>query len=373
MSTSDPTLFNDGSKSYDFLASVFQQGGGIINPLRALQSTSIPSIPFLSLNDTASTENWKQGSIGARNSGSQPVRYDIGTSTAVTILAFTAQDNQTITPWTRTNDSITASQEFLETLRPGIGAQVRFENDQDHVILQPGEGASIKVTLDLSQLTLSRNRCPLYGGYITLQSNDTTSTLLRIPFGGLACSLQDITTIKADGLLSYPDTPWFTSLGKATIAESNDPVSPLLAIPSNTTFRLPGPASVSTNSTSGFVLYPTVILRLGMLTKEVTVDVLPYSSIGFANATSASTSTSTGLGFSNAAFSEKLTRRPGGFTRVFSTYWPWTGQLANGTWVGADTYFFRVCAFKPLVGVGVGAGGRGKDCIDTVSFNLTYY
>lgn len=369
MSTSDPTFFNDGSKSYDFLASVFQQGGGVINPLRALQSTSIPSIPFLSLNDTASTEKWKQGSIGARNFGSQPVRYDIGTSTAVTILAFTAQDNQTIAPWTRTNDSITASKEFMETLRPGIGAQVTFKNDQNHVILQPGEGASIQVTLDLSQLTLSRNRCPLYGGYITLQSNDTTSTLLRIPFGGLACSLQDITTIKADGLSSYPDTPWFTSLGKTTMAESNDPVLPLLSIPSNTTFRLPGPALVSTNSTSGSVRYPTVILRLGMFTREVTVDVFPYSSIGFVNATSASTTT--GLGFSNAAFSEKLTRRPGGFTRVFSTYWPWTGQLANGTWVGAGAYFFRVCAFKPLVGVG--AGGRGKDCIDTVSFNLEYY
>ncbi|KAE9966556.1 hypothetical protein EG328_008821 [Venturia inaequalis] len=370
VSTADPVRFNDGSKPHDFLAPVFQQGGGIINQLRALKTFGIPSAPFLSFNDTKTTESQKQGSVGVRNTGSQPIRYELGTSAAVTILTFTTQEDQTIAPWTRLNESTVASKEFMETLKPNLTAALTFANDQDHILLQPGESAEIKVTADLTPLTRSRSRCPLYGGYLTLNSNATlqsnTSSTLRIPFGGLACSLQDIKTIKSSSGPSWKDIPWVTSLGKTTIAESTNPVSQYTSIPSNVTFNLPGPASTSTNSSStADILYPTVLLRLGIFTKQVTIDALPWSNISYVNLSNVTTVKS------GPAFSETLTRRPGGFNRVDSTYFPWTGQLANGTWVGAGTYYFRVCALKPWVGA-MDVKDAGRDCVDTVSFNLRY-
>lgn len=370
MSTADPVPFNDGSKAHDFLAPVFQQGGGIINPLRALNSFGIPGASFLSFNDTLPTENQKHGSIEIRNSGSHPIRYELGTSAAVTILAFTAKENQTIAPWTRLNESTVASNEFMETLRPNLTVALTFGNDQDHILLQPGESAEIKVAADLTTLTGSRSRCPLYGGYITLNSNSTlqsnTSSTLRIPFGGLACALQDIKTIKASSGPSWKGIPWVTSLGKTTMAESSNPVSQFTSITSNVTFNLPGPASTITNSSSkAGILFPTVLLRLGLFTKEVTIDVLPWSTILTGSHTNATSTKSI------QAFNETLTRRPGGFNRVDSTYFPWTGQLANGTWVGAGTYFFRVCALKPWVGA-VAVKDAGRDCVNTVSFNLQY-
>ncbi|TID26403.1 serine endopeptidase [Venturia nashicola] len=369
VSTADPVHFNDGNKTYDFLAPVFQQGGGIINPLRALNNAVIPSAAFLSFNDTLSAEHQKQGSIAIRNTGSQPVRYQLGTSTAVTILAFTARENQTIASWTRLNESTIASKEFMETLRPNLTAALQFENGMSSLIVQPGESAEVKVTADLTPLMGSRNRCPLYGGYITLNSNaalqSNTSSTLRIPFGGLACSLQDIKTIKATSGPSWKGIPWVTSLGKTTMADSINPIAQLTSISSNVTFHLPGPSSISTNSsrTAGIV-YPAVLLRLGLFTKQITIDVFPWSersSIGLANGS---------FTRSSPAFSETLTQRPGGFNRVDSTYFPWTGQLANGTWVAAGSYFFRVCALKPWRGTMVTDAGR--DCVDTVSFNLGY-
>lgn len=189
ITTADPTLFSDGtSKQYSFLAPVWQQGGGNINPLRAIRSTTLPEKSFLPFNHTEFGKS--RGSIGLRNVGLKPVHYDLQTAAAVTVLTLSEQ-NKTVVPWTRTNAtsafaSAFASAEFLDTLKGNLAALLSFE--KNNFTLQPGESTQIQVIADLTQLHQSQNRCPIYGGYISLETNTTSA--LQIPYGGVACSLQ---------------------------------------------------------------------------------------------------------------------------------------------------------------------------------------
>ncbi|KAG6086408.1 hypothetical protein E4U31_004261 [Claviceps sp. LM219 group G6] len=52
-SNSNPQLFNDGTKFYDYLAPVPQQGGGLVQADDAAYSTALLSPSGLSFNDTA--------------------------------------------------------------------------------------------------------------------------------------------------------------------------------------------------------------------------------------------------------------------------------------------------------------------------------
>lgn len=357
VNTADPAAFSDGtSKPYSFYASVWQQGGGIINPLKALKSAGIPDVSFLSFNDTLATKGG--GSVELHNPGPDPIRYEVRTSSAITILTFGNQDDKTLIPWTRVNDSTIASPEFLQTLRPDLAAIIEF--NKDHVTLQPGESARIQVTADLTQLQPWQNRCPLYGGYINLQSNTTIP--LNIPFGGLACSFQDFKLIETSSKSSYKGVLWITSLSAATKEQALDSKLQLSSIQPNTTFKIPGPNTASHEIGDVSISYPTVVLRLALFTKAVTVDVISLLRIPAANETIGVSETS--------VFSDSITHRPGGFNRVDSTYLPWNGQLRSGAWVDADTYFFRVCALKS--GAGLNVSDAGRECINTVPFNLQY-
>lgn len=65
--TANPMSYNDNStKDYDFLAPVFQQGGGLVDAFRAVYTTTVIDVPDLSFNDTT---NLKPLSFKVRNIG----------------------------------------------------------------------------------------------------------------------------------------------------------------------------------------------------------------------------------------------------------------------------------------------------------------
>lgn len=357
ITTADPTPFSDGTnKSYSFLAPVWQQGGGNINPLRAIRSTSLPEKSFLPLNHTALGKT--RGSFEVRNVGSEPVHYDLQIAAAVTVLTLSEQ-NKTVVPWTRTNATLPggssagafASAEFLDTLKADLAALLSFE--KNNFTLQPGQSTQIHVAADLTQLQQSQNRCPIYGGYINIHTNTTLA--LQIPYGGVACSLQEFTVLEQTSDFPWRSQFWYTSLGSATKAQVTDPETPIFPIAPNSTFKLPGSGALRDLNTTSMT-YPTLLLRLAFFSKAVDIDVIPVSQI------SAEKSTNGTLGPS--PFSQDLTHRPSGFTRVATTYFLWTGQMEDGTWASPGTYYFRVCAVKPWL--------AARECVKTVPFHLTY-
>lgn len=71
--TANPMSYNDNStKDYDFLAPVFQQGGGLVDAFRAVYTTTVIDVPDLSFNDTT---NLKPLSFKVRNIGETAQKF----------------------------------------------------------------------------------------------------------------------------------------------------------------------------------------------------------------------------------------------------------------------------------------------------------
>lgn len=73
--TATPLFFNDGTKTYSFLAPVVQQGGGLVNAFKAVTSMTQISPSNLALNDT--THFHKKHKIIILNTSPQRVRYTL--------------------------------------------------------------------------------------------------------------------------------------------------------------------------------------------------------------------------------------------------------------------------------------------------------
>ena len=73
--TATPLFFNDGTRSYSFLAPVVQQGGGLVNAFKAVTSTTVIGPSNLALNDTTHFRN--KHKITISNTGPISVRYTL--------------------------------------------------------------------------------------------------------------------------------------------------------------------------------------------------------------------------------------------------------------------------------------------------------
>ncbi|KAF2993337.1 hypothetical protein E8E14_000497 [Neopestalotiopsis sp. 37M] len=176
--TAAPADYNDGSGTYDILASVAQQGGGLVQAFDAAYATIIPSVSYLAFNDTDNFVSTLNFTI--TNTGSEDVSYDLSAVSAATAYTFSTSIYPDIFPGLEVTDD---------------AATVAFGEDKVTV----AAGADAVITVTVTPPAVDATRLPVYSGYINL--NGTNGDTLSIPFQGIVGSLHN-TTVLGDGYLA---------------------------------------------------------------------------------------------------------------------------------------------------------------------------
>ncbi|KAH7370242.1 peptidase S8/S53 domain-containing protein [Rhexocercosporidium sp. MPI-PUGE-AT-0058] len=291
--TGNPMPYNDNStKVYDFLAPVFQQGGGLMDAYRALHTTTIVDVPNLSFNDTANQP--KSLSFKVKNIGLTAQTYKLSHIGAASGLGISSND-----VYTASDDE---SREVSNSLQ---AAYATLKITPSKVTISPGQESTITVTVTKLP-NLDSKRLPFYGGYIALNSTDGTQTV-TVPYSGIATSLYD-TPINITGsvLGTYNSTD-------GEITAISEPGSHVF----NITYR-------GSNSSYADGAWPALIVEIDSAVPVHTfkIDILKADGDLFTKIDS----------FSNADF-------PGFFL-------PLDGIVQNNTFIPAGEYKFRLRALK---------------------------
>ncbi|CAK1358360.1 unnamed protein product [Cercospora beticola] len=338
-----PIRFNDGTeKAYNVLAPVWQQGHGLLNvsAAAALQTDAFPvSLP---LNDT---EHFRKTShITIRNSGDFTAKYNITSISAATLAIYGRGNRSSIIPWHVANDtegprtSTFASRGFLDNILP-MHAAITLQPET--IEIPPHESRNISVVADITEFRSSRDRCPLYSGFINITSSRDES--LIVSYGGLACNLEDVAPL--------PDPGTYLTAGNySTIEVIGNNFKPVHA---DTLFKLPT-ANTSVPTLASKTIYPILNVELAMYSPRIKVYVLRED-----DATGSMENTEI-----QAYPADESTSQPGGMSRADSKHYLWRGQLADGSWAEPGKYTFEVCAARAWM--------AKMDCQRTLRFELQY-
>ncbi|KAG6036043.1 hypothetical protein E4U41_005821 [Claviceps citrina] len=290
----NPQLFNDGTKFYDFLAPVPQQGGGLVQAYDAAYATTLLSPSGLSFNDTDHFA--KSLTFTLRNTARKAATYKITHVPAITMYTL---GSDYIHPEPFPNDVVRAA------------ATLQFS--QTSITLRGGQAKTISVSATPPQ-GLDEKRLALWSGYIAVNGTDGAS--LSLPYQGLTGSLHD-------SLVLAPTDAW--------ISNSND--SDVKPVATNTTFLLPGPGNAGVNDT-----LPQISVKLALGTSKLRINLVPL------NLSSNDTLTTTDM------WGVKSIGQLFGFPMQWLTSdmnnFPWDGRLASGNYAPPGSYGFVVRALR---------------------------
>jgi hypothetical protein len=376
MTTSRPVRFHDGSDEggeYDFLAPTYKQGAGMIDCYAAATATADISPSHMLLGDAEFMKPEQE--VHIVNSGEQEAVYRVSHVPAASVDSL-SEDRGRIVQMTLAYTDNVASEEFLETLRPEQHIRLGMDLPETQTIrLMPGTEAAIRLSFDASGFT--PDRCPLYGGFVDIQEvrdgvgtgddgMSPTATHLSVPYAGVGCRLRDVPVLQPQSV----DPANYTFLTPATKEQplggpyAAEPIQPFHV------FTLPGPGPDCEDAEEcaegreplGEVRYPTISLSMAMQSRAVMINLIPLvpnrqghqpGDQGWAAVSAAAT-----------------TDHPGGFSRIWTKYLAFEGQLADGSWAPGGSYLFRVC--------GVRAWDDPRDpssfgdCVETDPFVLRY-
>ncbi|KAG6114472.1 hypothetical protein E4U13_003348 [Claviceps humidiphila] len=294
-SNANPQLFNDGTKFYDYLAPVPQQGGGLVQAYDAAYSTALLSPSSLSFNDTDHFA--KSLNFTLRNTDNKPATYNITHVPAITI-------------YTLENDSI-----YIYFPNDAVHAAATLQFGETSIILGGGETKTIKVSVTPPE-GLDAKRLALWSGYIAINGTDGAS--LSLPYQGLTGSLHDHMVLASN---------------ETWISESTDIFSVPRPVPSNTTFTLPKPGNAGPND-----LLPQLSVNLALGSPMIRADIVPLSPDP-KNETLA-----------HEFWGVKTIGQPHGFPALWNPReyngFPWDGLLDSGSYAPAGTYRFVVRALR---------------------------
>ncbi|CAF2949473.1 unnamed protein product [Rotaria sp. Silwood2] len=224
--TATPLFFNDGKKTYPYLAPVVQQGGGLVNAFATIHYTTIISPSTLNLNDTSYFK--KTVSFTISNTGSAAVSYTLIHKGAAT--AYTLDVNTTLP----------------QRFPPELTTQYATVIISPYVLTIPGKStAVIRVTVT-RPTCLEAKRIPVYSGYIYIQGSNKEN--FHLPYVGLGYNMKCVVVTDFENQFPY-------------ISNSSD------------TSQNPKP--IGTNQT--FIVsngMPTINWRLVMSSPLVRVDIL---------------------------------------------------------------------------------------------------
>ncbi|KAG5951052.1 hypothetical protein E4U57_007136 [Claviceps arundinis] len=295
-SNANPQLFNDGTKFYDYLAPVPQQGGGLIQAYDAAYSTALLSPSGLSFNDTAHFA--KSFNFTLRNTNKEPATYNITHRPAITM-------------YTLAKDSIYVQAFPNEVVHAGASLKL----SETSITLRGGEIKTIEVSA-IPPEDLDGKRLALWSGYITINGTDGAS--LSLPYQGLTGSLLEHVVLGSN------DT-W--------ISESTDFGPSPSPVPSNKTFTLPKPGNAVPED-----LLPQLSVNLALGSPMIRAEIVPLSPDP-KNET-----------LTHEFWGVKTIDQPHNFPAMWKPRghngFPWDGLLDSGSYAPGGTYNFVVRALR---------------------------
>ncbi|KAK2771041.1 subtilisin-like serine protease pr1c [Colletotrichum kahawae] len=174
--TAKPVKFIDGNrKSFDYLAPVFSQGGGLIDAWAAVHAVSLVNVSSLDFNDTLHRPSSLAFTL--KNTGTETLTYSLSHLGAASVYAEV--------------DIAPASIELV----PGASSVVSI---------------SIKTNPALPD---AAKRGTFFGGYIHIQSSAAAATNLTIPYTGFGTPLVDLPMVN-------PNASYLVSVDPATNIDS---------------------------------------------------------------------------------------------------------------------------------------------------------
>jgi subtilisin family serine protease len=315
--------FNDGASTYNYLAPVAQQGGGLLNVYDAVHTVGLLNISSISFNDT---EHFiKSVNFEIKNTGKESITYDLGyvsTGTAYTLPSDGSSVPAVFGPGGSNLDIVPSS--------------VKLSLSSDSVTIKAGESATVEVKATLPT-DLTASRIPVYGGYITLNS---TTESLSLPYLGVASNLKD--------------TVIFDSKDNMTYVSQYLNIS---GVPDNFAFTLPPQNSTDEEILKYDFPVPASVDSFG--TRVLRLDLVPAS----ANSTVKTT--------------EVLGEQIVGSIDAFPLYeqgrgsWHsfWYGNLSDGSYAPAGDYNIL---FRALKIFGDENSGDDYEVVKSVNFSIAY-
>jgi hypothetical protein len=312
--TATPNVFHDGVTASPFLASVAQQGGGLIDAYKLVHTTTKFNVSTIAFNDT---EHIAPAYIRINNTASESRVYTVRHVGAATVYALS--DNSSIPQENKLGNFVDRTTE---------GASLKFSSSS--VRVAAGGSAVIKVTATPPKGLIAR-RIPVYSGFITFNGT-TTNDSFSVPYLGVATAMRNVTILD-------------TTQGSNSLIDS----STQQAVQANHQFVLPGENdSIDRANTS----YPILQTQLSMGTDLLLVGVKPANSHAILPVLAPQTA---------------LPRSVDGVTGPRPT--SWTGELANGSYVPAGNYSMVVRALRIF---GNRTNPSDYQTVRSVNFGITY-
>lgn len=337
VSTADPLPFNDGTnKTFNFLASAWQQGAGRVNAYRGFQSKTAINTTSLAFNDT----EFSTGPIAVSitNLGTDAVEYELSHVPAVTVLSLSeSQGDLYPIPFSSAQKAAEATPEFLESIRSEIYAELRISVSR--LSLGSGQSSTVKISPKLENLRSFdlASRCPLYSGYLKLSSNKSSERPdLVVPYGGIACEIRSIPTLAVARNTTFLAAATQEDADMASFRSRFAGKQYLQAVPPGHTFQLSKDEDLSAPDAYASVVLPTMQVDLTMYTRAVKFELLPRDSSRQAEKAG-----------EVIPLPESGDIYPvGGFGRVETLFRHWTGILPNGSWASPGEYRIRISTLR---------------------------
>ncbi|EPS36477.1 hypothetical protein H072_10037 [Dactylellina haptotyla CBS 200.50] len=212
--TGKPLVFNDGTKNSTFLAPVAQQGGGLVDAYRFLNSQHSVDTELLEFNDTQNFHASLDFKI--TNNGKSVANYKL-------------TDLSGATAYTTAEGSILA-QAFPPTLLESYSV---VSIEPSTLSIKPGQSKRVVVRVT-PPTGLDAARIPVYGGWVSIAADG--ADVLKIPYMGVATAMKHATVTNLEEgfpvLLNYknqsittnstsqkypPGIAWGLALGSAIV------------------------------------------------------------------------------------------------------------------------------------------------------------
>lgn len=302
------------------LASVAQQGAGLVQAYDAAHSTIILSSDGLALNDTDNFAGTQSFSI--QNTGSSDVTFTLGHTKAVTMNLFREGPNGA-----------------LMASNTAVDAWADLSFSADKVVVPAGGSENVTVTVTPPE-GLNGTLLPVYSGYVTLKSDEQS---LVLPYLGVAGSMVSTPVLDPRNVfLANYNTP----------AEANKTY----------TITRPGPDTFINTNRGDQATVPNVAIHPTVGTTELRIDILAVSA-----------GNSTGL--PTTPFFDRfesvgtlpgypVPHAPNENRAAF-----FKGRMADGTVLPEGTYRLAVSGLRVF---GNASSADDWDTVTTVPFNVKY-
>ena len=307
--TSKPTLWFDGTKTYNVLAPVAQQGAGLIQVDDAASATTILSVSNLAFNDTDHLV--RNATFSIKNTGAHEVTYQLNHVKAATV-------------YSSTESFVTNPAGFrLGAYPPATADSSATLGFSATTVRVPAGGSITVVVTPTPPARLDAGRLPVYGGYIAI--NGSNGEAFSLPYAGVATSMRSVP------VLYQPDDS-MTFLG--TWDEFG-----IYPAPANTTFTIPrptGPPSDPDETPSREIGFPLAVVTRKIGSALTRLDLIPLEV-----ATPVNTTVILGVEVVGSLRNYPIEYYPDG-----SPDNPFTGVLADGRVVPEGRYQFIMRALK---------------------------